>query len=283
MRRTLAALCFVLACVLPAVALGTWWAYGLATDTDRFTEVARPLASDDAVQAQVVDELVAVGGSRLANAGVPDPAAARRQIRAVAETLVETAAYRRAWLAVQRTAHARLAARLSGDVTAPLTLDLAPIAEALRVRVRRSAALASVADAIVDPDPVVVLDRDEVQRARDATNTVRIVRGIAIPGAVLALLGVLLTASGLARGLVRAGLAVGVATLLVVAGDALARSSISASGKTGQLRLAVYDVVTDGVRNWVIGGVIAAVALVAVGAAVSALDPGRPAERAPRA
>jgi hypothetical protein len=278
-RRTLATLFFALACVLPAVALGTWWAYGLATDTGKFTKVARPLASDDAVQAQVVDELVRVAGARLQ--GVPDPAAARAQIRAVAETLVETEAYRSAWLAVQRTAHARLAARLDGDVTAPLTLDLAPIADALRVRVRRSRALAPVADAIVDPQPVVLLDRAEVKRARKATDTVRIVRGIAIPGAVIALLGVLVTAASLAGGLVRAGLAVGVATLLVVLGDALARSSIASSGETGKLRLAVYDVLTDGLHGWVIGSVIAAVALVAVGAAVSAL--GRPAERVPRA
>src|SRR4051812_49932870 len=93
-RRTLAVVCFVLACVLPAVALGTWWAYGLATDTDRFTEVARPLASDDAVQAQVVDELVAVAGSRLAGGGGPGPAAARRESPAVAETPGEAHAHR---------------------------------------------------------------------------------------------------------------------------------------------------------------------------------------------
>jgi hypothetical protein len=263
-------LCFALACVLPAVALGTWWAYGLATDTQRFTHVAAPLASDDAVQAQVVDELVRVAGARVQ--GVPDPAAARAQIRAVAETLVETDAYRSAWRSVQRTAHARLAARLTGDVSAPLTLDLAPVAEALRARVRRTASLAPVADAIADPRPVVLLDKAEVQRAREATDTVRIVRGIAIPGAVLALLGVLLTAGTVARGLVRAGLAVGIATLLVVLGDALARSSVASSGQTGKLRLAVYDVLTDGIHNWVVGGVIAAVALVAVGAAVSALS-----------
>jgi hypothetical protein len=278
-RRTFAALCFALACVLPAVALGTWWAYGLATNTDKFTQVAAPLASDDAVQAQVVDELVRVAGARVQ--GVPDPAAARAQIRAVAETLVETDAYRDAWRSVQRTAHARLAARLTGDVTAPLTLDLAPVAEALRARVRRTASLAPVADAIADPQPVVLLDRAEVKRARGATDTVRIVRGIAIPGAVLALLGVLLTAGTLARGLVRAGLAVGIATLLVVLGDALARSSVESSGQTGKLRLAVYDVLTDGLRDWKVGGAIAAVALVALGAAFSAL--GREGARAPRA
>ncbi|HEY6759327.1 MAG TPA: hypothetical protein VI318_07545 [Baekduia sp.] len=281
MRRTLAALCFVLACVLPAVALGTWWAYGMATDTDRFTHVAAPLASDDTVQAQVVDELVRVADARLAGAGVPDVPAARAQVRAVAETLVETSAYRRAFDAALRSAHGKLAVRLSGDVKAPLTLDLAPTAEALRARVEKNAVLAPFADAIVDPAPVVLLDRAEVHRAQQATDTVRIVRGIAIPGAVLALLGVLLTAGGLAAGLVRAGLAIGVSTLLVVLGDALTRSSISSGGETGKVRLAVYDVLTDGLHNWVVGGAIAAVALVAVGAAVSAFA--RPADRAPRA
>ena len=78
-----------------------------------------------------------------------------------------------------------------------------------------------------------------------------------------------------------AGIAVGIATLLVVLGDALARSSISASGETGALRLAVYDVLTDGLDHWKIGGAAVAVGLVALGAAFSAL--GREGARVPRA
>jgi hypothetical protein len=239
------------------------------------------LASDDEVQAQVIDELVQVADAHLATAGVPDAdaGAARQQIRGVAETLVQTSAYRSAWLAVQRAAHARLAVRLTGDVDAPLTLDLAPIAAALRTRVARTPALRPVADAITDPEPVVLLDRSEVRRARHATDVVRIVRGIAIPGSVLALIGVLLTAGSLAAALVRAGLAVGVATAIAWGADALARSSISAGGDTGKLRLAVYDVLTDGLANWLVGGAIAAVALVAIGAAISAFA--RPADRVP--
>jgi hypothetical protein len=272
-RRTCAALSIVLACVLPAVALTTWWAYGQATDTARFTATARPLATDDAVQRQVVDELVAVADARLAGvaavARLPGgQSAVRTRIRDVAEALVRTQAYRDAWLAVQRTAHARLAARLTGDVTAPLTLDLAPIAAALRARVERSAALRPVADAIVDPAPVVLADRAEVRRARQATDTVRIVRGIAIPGAVVALIGVLLTAPRLGQGLLRAGLCVGVSTLLVVAGGALTRGAISSSGDAGALRLAVYDVMTEPLHGWVVGGVVAAVVLVIAGAAL---------------
>jgi hypothetical protein len=278
-------LCFVLACLLPAIALGTWWAYGLATDTDHFDRVAAPLASDEHVQAAVADELVSVASARLGASGVPgaDTAAMRAQVRRAADALVASRAYRSAWRSVQRAAHARLAVRLTGDVDAPLTLDLAPIADALRAKVAASPALraAGVPAAIADPAPVVVLDRAEVRDAKHATDVVRIVRGIAIPGAVLALLGVLLTASGAAAGLVRCGIAVGVATLLVVLGDALARASISGSGETSRLRLAVYDVLTDGLDNWKIGGAIAAVALVALGAAFSAL--GREGARAPRA
>ena len=282
MRRTLAALSIVFACLLPTVALTSWWAYGQATDTARFARTAAPLATDDAVQRQVVDELVAVAGARLA--GVPEVAAmpggagaARARVRDVAEVLVRTQAYRDAWRAVQRTGHARLAARLNGDVTAPLRLDLAPIAAALRARVAQTPALAPVADAIVDPEPVVLLDRAEVRRARQATDTVRLVRGIAIPAAVLALVGVLLTAPSLGAGLLRAGLCLGVATLLLVGADALARGSISSAGDTGELRLAVYDVLTDPLHGWVVGGLVAAVALVAAGAAVMALTRPRPA------
>ncbi|HWI71395.1 MAG TPA: hypothetical protein VNT55_05540 [Baekduia sp.] len=280
MRRALAIVCLLGACVLPAVAVASWWAYENATDTSRFMDTARPLASDETVQREVVDELVGVANAQLARAPLSDAqrTSARTRIRSLADSLVRTESYQRSWLAIMRTAHARLAARLGGDVTAPLTLDLAPLAAVLQRRVR-AAGLGAVADAIVDPAPVVLLDRAEVRRAHDAVDRIRIVRGIAIPGAVLALLGVLLTAGGLAGGLVRAGLCLGVSTLLFVGTGAVVRGAISSSGEAGQLRLAVYDVLTDPLSGWVVGGVIAAVALVAVGAAASAFT-ARPARAA---
>lgn len=249
-RRTLAAICLVLACVAPATALSAWWIYGQATDTARFTETARPLATDEIVQDAVVDELVRRTGA---------PA----RLRPIANALVRRKAYRDSWLAIQRQAHTRLATRLTGDVQTPLTLDLAPAAAILRDRVA-AAGLTPVADAIVDPAPVVLLDRAEVRRAHDAITIVRIVRGIAIPLAVLALLGVVLTAPALGGGLIRAGLCLGVSTLLVIAGEALVRGEVS-----GALRRAVYDVLTEPLQNWVIGGLGSAVALVLVGVVVS--------------
>ncbi|HET6510212.1 MAG TPA: hypothetical protein VFG42_25695 [Baekduia sp.] len=272
MRRALAIVCVVLGCVLPAVAVGSWWAYGNATDTDRFMRTATPLASDATVQNAVVDELVSVASARLESAGLPGGTEAyRARIRQAARALVATEAYKRVWLRVQRTAHGQLANRLTGDVPTPLTLDLAPLAAELRARVR-AAGLGVVADAIADPAPVVILDRSEVRDAHDAVARVRIVRGIAIPGAVLALLGVLLTAGGLARGLVRLGVCVGVSALLLLGALAVGRGALDDAGTDGALRVAVWDVLTDPLHNWIVGGAIAAVALVALGAAVSAFS-----------
>jgi hypothetical protein len=282
MRRALAVVCAVLACLLPAAAVGSWWAYANATDTDRFMRTATPLASDATVQDAVIDELLAVASARLEAAGVPGGTdAARARVRAVARRLVTTDAYKNAWLRIQRTAHGKLANRLTGDVSSALTLDLAPMADALRARVR-AAGLGAVADAIVDPAPIVILDRSEVRDAHDAVDRVRVVRGIAIPGAVLALLGVALTAGGLARGLVRAGLCVGVSTALLLGALALGRATLDDAGGDGALRVAVWDVLTDPLHNWVVGGAIGAVALVALGAAASAFTrpPARPARGA---
>jgi hypothetical protein len=240
------------------------------------------LASDATVQDAVIDELVAVASARLEAVGVPGGTeAARARIREVARRLVRTDAYKSAWLRIQRTAHGKLANRLTGDVSSALTLDLAPMADALRARVR-AAGLGVVADAIADPAPVVILDRSEVRDAHDAVDRVRVVRGIAIPAAVLALLGVVLTAGGLARGLVRAGLCVGVSTALLLGALALGRATLDDAGGDGALRVAVWDVLTDPLRNWVVGGAIGAVALVALGAAASAFTrpPARPARGA---
>src|SRR4051812_3364629 len=138
MRRAATAVLIVLAAVLPAVAVASWWAYGEATDTARFTRTAAPLATDRAVQDAVVDELVATADARLGAvaAVVPGGAdAARTRIRSVADGLVATPAYRHAWRATLRGAHGRLAARLAGDVRAPLTLDLGRVAAVLRARV----------------------------------------------------------------------------------------------------------------------------------------------------
>ncbi|HMJ35576.1 MAG TPA: hypothetical protein VK501_16830 [Baekduia sp.] len=268
MRRTLTAVVLLLAGVLPAVAVASWWAYGEATDTERFLETARPLSTDATVQRAVADELVAAANAELGSLPVPVPGgttALRAQVRSIAERLVASSAYRESFLAVLRTTHARLVARLEGDVDARLTMDLGRIATVLRARVRAAGLPAEVADAIRDPAPVVLADRAEMRRTRDATDRIRIVRAFSIPGAIVALLLVALTAPGLASGVLRVAACLAVSTLLLVAAWLVARAVIAADSSSRDLALAVYDVLTRPLRGWVIGGTVGAVALAAVG------------------
>jgi hypothetical protein len=283
-RRTVAALFVLLAAVLPAVAVATSLAHREATDTERFMETAGPLATDATVQRAVADELVAAADARLATLPQPVPGsreAVRARIRSIADAVVASEAYRASWRATQRDAHERLAARLTGASDAPLRLGLRRIAALLRARVA-DAGLPEVAAAIPDPQPVTLADRAEVRRAREATDAVRVARAIAIPGAVLALLGVLVTAPGLASGLRRAAACLAASALLLAAAWLVARGLVSARSSSSDLALAVYDVLTRPLRAWVIGGAVGAVALAAGAVAAAAArrpralgDPGR--------
>ena len=274
MRRTATALLVLLAAVLPAVAVSSWWIYGQATDTTTFMRTAGPLATDPTVQRVVVDDLVAAADARLRASPVPIPggsSAARARVRAIAESVVGTEAYRQSWLATQRTTHARLAARLTGSFDAPLTLDLGRVATVLRARVADTG-LPQVAAAITDPRPVTLADRAEVRRARTATGVVRIARAISVPGAVLAIVGVLLTAPWFTRGVVRAAACLAVAAMLLVAGWLAARELIAAHHAAGDLAVAVYDVLTRPLRPWVIGGAAGALAVAVAGTALGGVQ-----------
>jgi hypothetical protein len=261
MRRTLAAVALVLAALLPAVAVASWWAYGQATETARFTATAKPLATDRTVQDAVVDELV-----------TSVPPGARSQVRVLAEQATATAAYRTSWRAIQRTTHARLAARLTGDVDEPLTLDLGRAATVLRTRAA-AAGLGPVAERIPDPPPVVIADREQVRAAHDAASTVRVIRAFSLPLAVLALIGVLLTAPRPASGLLRLGGCLAVSTILLVAGRLVARGVLDDQDPGGAVAAAVFDVLARPLRDWAIGGAVAAVALGLVGGALGAARP----------
>jgi hypothetical protein len=257
MRRPLAAVLVVLAAVLPAAAVASWWAYGEATDTTRFTQTAKPLATDTTVQDAVVDRLVDAA-----------PAAVQSQVRAVADAAVGTSAYRSSWRAIQRTTHARLVSRLTGDVDEPLTLDLARAATVLRSRAT-GAGLPAEAVAIPDPRPVTIADGDQLDQARRATDTVRVVRAFALPLAIVALLGVLLTAPSLASGLLRLAGCLATSTVLLVAGWAVTHGVLDGHGSDGAVASAVFDVLARPLRAWAIGGAAAAAALGLAGGALS--------------
>jgi hypothetical protein len=262
-RRTATAILVLLAAVLPAVAVASWWAYGQATDTSRFMKTAAPLATDAQVQRRVIDELVAA-------ARVPGgDAAIRARIQAVAARLDASPAYRQSWLAIQRTVHARLAARLNGGSDAPLTLDLGPVAAVLRSEVA-AAGLPQVAATLRDPAPVTIADRRAIRRARRAADALRIIRAVSIPGAVLALIGALLTARRPSSGLLRLGGCLAISALLLIGGRLVVQDAIAGHGTAGAVAVAVLNVLTRPLTPWVIGGLAAAVGLGALGAALAA-------------
>lgn len=263
MRRTATAILVLLAAVLPAAAVASWWAYGEATDTTRFMATAAPLATDPGVQRRVIDELLAAARVPAADTTV------RTRIQAIAGQLDATPAYRQSWLAIQRTAHARLAARLNGGTDAALRVDLGPVAAVLRRQVA-AAGLPQVAAAIADPAPVTIADRRQVRRARQAADALRIIRAVSIPGAVLALIGVLLTARRPSSGLLRLAGCLAVSGLLLLGGRLVVRDAIAGQGTAGDVAVAVFDVLARPLRPWVVGGLAGAAALGVAGTALAA-------------
>jgi hypothetical protein len=251
--------------VLPAVAALTTWAHAEATDTSRFADHAQELADDHAVQQAVTDELVAVADQRLAGVAVPGgPDALHARVRAIADQVVAAPAYRQALRTDLRSVHARLQARLTGDVHSPLLFDLVPVAAPLR-DVLRAEGLPEVADAIGQPGEVVVATRAEVRHAHHGYEAVRAGRAIAIPGAVLALLGVIVTARRRRTGLLRAALC-----LVAAIGLGWIAAGIIRDALDDDVAVAVFDVLRRPLRWWAAGGAVLAAALTTGWAALAA-------------
>lgn len=272
-RRLLAAPLVVLAVLAPGVALWTTWAHRAATDTDAFMDSTAGLATDPTVQDAVGRELVDTVMGRLTSAGVPDAAALRPRVEAIVARLPEHAAYRSAWLATQRTVHQRLAARLDGTTDDPLTLPLDATAAVLRERLS-AAGLGALAAQVPDPAPVVVADRAEVHRARQATDTVGTLQSVTVPAAVVALLGVAIAAGGVGRGLRRAGLCLAVSMGLTLGAWALGHAG-AADTEHGALAAAVYDAVSTPLWRWALAGLAAGLAATALGTVLAGRG-GRP-------
>jgi hypothetical protein len=108
---------------------------------------------------------------------------------------------------------------------------------------------------------VTIADRRQVRRARQAADALRIIRAVSIPGAVLALIGVLLTARRPSSGLLRLAGCLAVSGLLLLGGRLVVRDAIAGQGTAGDVAVAVFDVLARPLRPWVVGGLAAAAAL----------------------
>jgi hypothetical protein len=265
MRRLLALLLIPLAVVLPAVAAWSAWAYAAATDADAFRPAARSLADDVAVQRAVADRLVDIADERLAASPVPgDPAVVRARVRSIADELVRSAAYRAALREVLRTTHRQMAERLAGPSDSAVRLDTRPIATLLRDRLT-AAGLGPIAAQIAAPRPITIVTRSDVRRGQAGADIARITRAVALPGGLLALVGVVLTARRRSTGLLRAALCVLAAIGLGAIAWGIAREIIG-----GSVAVAVFDAVSRPLRGWAVGGAVAAAVLAAAAAALEA-------------
>ncbi|MET0955453.1 MAG: hypothetical protein ABWY68_05840 [Cryobacterium sp.] len=279
-RAFFAALLIAVGVLLAPVSVVAYWTKGYVNDTDRFVASLAPLADDPAVQAYLVDEIVAVVNdnvdldqitkdlfSGLASLDLPPaaknalgllqaPAVQGIQglIRSTATRLVSSDAFAQLWEQALRTSQTQVIAALEGDTssalaisdTGQLGIQLGPIiAEVKKELVNRGFGLAQN---IPDVDrTIVIAQSDALVQARTGYQLLNLL-GFVLPLVSLGLivLGVLV-ARRRSRTMIWAGLALAAAMALLSAGIAVGRiifvSSVSPVYLPSDVAQAAYDAV----------------------------------------
>lgn len=243
----------VLACVLAPLSVTSVWASRVIGDTDQYVETVSPLVEEPAVQAALADEVTTAVLDNLdvekitsqtldalaKQDGVPPAVASAVPglqvalvsgidsfIRDQVQRILASDAFARVWDEVNRTAHAQIVALLEGDqgraVTAQgnsVTLNLGPAVDEVKKGLVDQGF--SLADKIPSVDrSFVLVQSDSVTHAQWAYHALETL-GAWLPFIAVGLLvvGVLL-ARDQRRALMRAGL--GIALAMIVLGAALA-------------------------------------------------------------
>lgn len=296
LRSVLASVLLVVGVLLVPVGVAATWLRTTVTDTDAW------VASDPAVQEFVEDratarvmtaitdqQLVQRALDALGNRGLPTAATralgllaaplagqVEQVVRRVVTAVVESEQFATAWVAANRVAHAQLVNVLSGSTEGVLvdngtsvTIDIADLAAPIEQR------LVAAGVPLVDMLPpitvsVPLLDSADVAGARTVYTALR-VGGLVLPLAALVLLG-----SGVAmsrdrrRAVVRMGLGVAVACVVLLLALTSARSHVASSMPSGTSAavVTIVDTVSADLRGLVRVVVLVALALVAVALAV---------------
>ncbi|MEU2559631.1 hypothetical protein ABZ626_09905 [Streptomyces longispororuber] len=264
-RPALAALLLVLACLLaPLGAVSTWTAYEIQ-DTDRYVATMAPLSKDPAVRAAVADAVTDAAVEEI-DAG-PLQSAVESFVRDAVGSFTTTRAYRTAWDAANRAAHAAVEEALKNDSDSEVTIDLAPLTE----QVKRQLA----DDGVPFADRIPVRHTDvTVMRSQDLGDYRKVFRmlqaaGVWLPVAAAACAagGVLLAARRRRAVLATAlGIALGAAALAaaVAVGRALTLDDLPPDVSRAAAG-AVYDALTESLRvtAWVLVGLGTLVAVAA--------------------
>jgi hypothetical protein len=299
-RTVVATVLVVLGAALSPVAVTAVWARSQLTDTDRYVETIRPLASDPAVQSAVTADLTdlvfryvdVAGLTRSAvdaleeRGNLPPALAARLDGLAVPVAqgvhsftedrvgqVVRSEAFARAWVEANRSAHQQLVAALTGRGGAlvisgtEVRLQLGPFLDTVKQRLVAEGF--ELAQRIPAVDVSVVVFRGEqvtaAQRAFDLVDRL----GWWLPLVSLLLLGGgVAVARGHRRALIGAGIGLASGMLLGGAALAVAREmylqGLPAEVLSPAAGAALFDTVVrflrDSLRSLALIGLVAAVA-----------------------
>lgn len=279
LRSTGAALLVVLGLLLAPLAVVAAWAERTLTDTDRYVATVGPLAADPVVRSAVQgrltaivmeradveglvhDAVTAIGGRENVPPRVAGALGSMEQpltdgiesfVSRAAGRVVDSEAFRTAWVEANRLAHEQMVAVMEGREgnalqvgdQGQLTIQLAGVIEALKEQLVASGF--DVAAGIPEVDAsFTVVETTQLVRVQNAYGTVHLL-GTWLPWLSLALLGAgVLTARERARALLVAGL--GLAAAMVVLGLGLyVGRTLYLGALTGEVaRLDAAEVVFD--------------------------------------
>jgi hypothetical protein len=272
MTRTLAATaCGLLAAVLLPLSILAAWVDGVVTDTDRYVETVAPLAEDEVVKAAAAKQLERETLRLIASSGVPVPQnLVEGLVHRAVERVVDSPAFRTAWVRANRTAHRQLVAVLEGrtsvevNESGQVTVELGSVLDTIAQELAAGGVpgLANLPDVRVS---IAVVDADRLARAQRVYEVIDTL-GVWLPiaWAVLTLVTLLLSRRRLAataKLALGSLVALGVLALLLV----FARDEVTADLPQREVAMAVWDVLL--VSLWhaleVAALVLAVVALVA--------------------
>jgi hypothetical protein len=289
MRRWLHWVALVLAALLAVLSIVAIWTRNQVVSTDRYVRTVAPLATEPPIQDLLVDALTTkladparttdfarqLLPARAEPLAAPIAAAVRSFVRDELEDFVRSDEFKRLWEDVSRRTHDAAVALLTGEdegrlqiVGDRLVLRLGPLLGPAEAFVRRAGLDAPLVTEGEEPE-IVLADASSVDRARGAVNLLQKLAWVLPILALVCMAGAVFTAPGRRIGILRCGVALAVAMMLLGAGLLLGRSLYLDAVTSPQLpedaAAAVFDTLLHYLRNGILI-LLAAGLLVAAGA-----------------
>jgi hypothetical protein len=269
-RTTFGTILVLIGCLLAAPAVAAYALAGEVTDQQRYLDAVEPLADDPAIQQSVATQIDAAIGDKV-------PEAAKPLVNQSVDSFVKSDEFRQLWISVNKEAHPQVLAMLRGEENGSLSvegdsivLNLGDVAAQLRERM--SAQDVPFANQIPDIDASVeLISQPAVRQLVPAFDLLEKMSVLLPIVSLVLLIGGVLIAARRGRVLVVGGIGLVVMMLLLVLGQFIARSQVTARSPRPELAGSFYDALTSEVLTiaWIACGV-GGLAVV-VGAIVSSM------------